>query len=169
MSAWRRLTPLPLVLLSACNPLFGFSSERAAVLEALEVRSGDYKIERESIQVLQSQQVSEVMFVLLAFIGEDSSGFRSKCLFEYEMRKGRFGWEGAGSGGCGLAINSRERFQGVAGGAAGSSEPFSTAYGLVNAAEITIVEAVWDDGECQQADVINASFLIVRQGTAQAV
>lgn len=173
------------LFLSACGGISMSSSPEAVAIREVSNQNGGrsgFMVDQSSIQVLQTQVVGEQTFVLLSYQGTQSSmgGAKMDCMMLYQMRKALFSmWApGTGNGSCAGQIQ-------VAGGAAdqaaelppqpisigggraggGNGNPaYSMASGKVFDDAVKAVKVTWQDGTSQQADVINASYLIVHTG-----
>lgn len=140
------------------------------------------QIDPNSIQVLQTTMLDDQAFVLVSYEGvrSDLGGAKTTCLSLYGMRKALLGmWSpGSGNSGCEskVQVAGEQTDQpepppqpisigGGRSGGDGKSDPgHSMASGKVFDDAVKAVKVTWQDGTSQQADVINASYLIVRTG-----
>lgn len=156
------LLPL-LMLLAAC----AFSPERAVVQEVLKNGRGwkDLDIDANTIRVLQTQPRDDGMVIQVVFQAVRDDGQRLECLYEYQTRKSRLEWViGGGGGGCGPGGGSGESIGIGSGWNWSERESWSRVSGLVYVEGIVAVKVVWDDGESQRVEVVNGSYLAVRDG-----
>jgi hypothetical protein len=165
LSFW--LVTVILVLgLSACN--LSFSPERAAVQEVLDMNRtpGHMQVDPATIQVLQKQSLQDDEMVLVAFQAIQDNGQLSECLFMHQVHRSLLGWViASGGGGCGPAGGSGAPLEISAGRYAGPYRQSSShVAGKVYEEGIVAVEVTWDDGQRQRVQVVNASYLAVREG-----
>lgn len=164
LSFWLVIAILVLGL-SACN--VSFSPERAAVQEVLDMNGtpGNMQVDPATIQVLQKQSLQDDEMVLVAFQAIQDNGQLSECLFMHQVHRGLLGWViASGGGGCGPAGGSGEPLEISAGRYAGPYRQSSShVAGKVYEEGIVAVEVTWDDGERQRVQVVNASYLAVRE------
>ena len=165
------LGALLVVLLAGCAGMPAFTPERAALQQVLGNSLTHDKINPNTLAVLQTQNYQEYVMVLVAFQEMDRSGQLSDCLFMYEIRKMSLGWvPGSGGGSCGPAgepSNGPDAPISVAGGNASSTQgpSYTEVRGMVYHPEVTQIEVTWEDGETQQVDVVNSSYLAIRDGS----
>jgi len=157
------------LLLSGCGTLLNISPERAAVQEVLNDRARDFQVDPDSIEVLQTAELGENVFVLVLYEGNRLPGQRDSCLYVYETQRFPLGWRiRSGGGSCGPADDPGEPIQLGSGSSLrdGRGEFSSTSHvhGRVNDEAIVAVEITWDDGESQRVEVINSTILLVRSG-----
>ena len=165
LSFW--LVTVILVLgLSACN--LSFSPEGAAVQTVLDVNrtSSHMQVDPATIRVLQKQSLQDDEMVLVAFQAIQDNGQLSECLSMYQLHRGLLGWTaGSGGGGCEPAGGGGEPLRIGAGRNSNPDRTSSThVAGRVYEDGIVAVEVTWDDGQRQRVQVVNGSYLAVREG-----
>jgi hypothetical protein len=165
------------ILLAGCAPgVMSYSPEQAAVRAITEPGDPNMVIDRGSVKVHQSAPLGGSTFVVVSFSGSDGKRV-DKCTYVYETQQMGIGtWAPqGGGGGCtgiqpGEAEPPQETLQVGAGtGSNGPNDPgHSYVYGLVRPTEngelIVKVRVTWQDGQMQELNVINSSYLAVRAG-----
>lgn len=182
------------LLLTSCGPMaFGISAEDSAIKAVLNTDARSTQVDPSSVKLLQSLQLDENTYVLIAFEGNNPSlgNARSKCLGLYQVQKNRLGmWQPSSSGsGCDTQVHVDstivepvEGEQLVAGptpmpisiqGGRSSGGPNDigtcTQWGQVFDPAIKTVKVIWSDNTTQQVDVINNAYLIARNGQAEMI
>lgn len=134
-----------------------------AVLES----QGDMQVNPATAQVLQSQAWGKLVIVLVTYQAVRNGGQITECLTLYETHRSPLGWVvGSGGGGCGPVGGSGEPIDIGAGQHSGSERPaLSHVKGLVYDERVKTIEVVWADGERQRVEVVNSSYLVVREGS----
>jgi hypothetical protein len=163
---------LSVLLLAGCQSLMAFTPEQAAMQNALDYDLGsDYTLDPNSIRVLQSQRLQDSTLVLVSF-QENRQGSRMQCLFHFETHRVPIGtWvSGSGGGGCSSADQGRTPLE-VGMGKSMNSQPGRLNYievdGFVNQEDIQTVKVTWQDGETQQVEVVNGTYLAARAGSQE--
>jgi hypothetical protein len=163
---------LSVLLLAGCQSLMAFTPEQAAMQNALDYDLGsDYTLDPNSIRVLQSQRLQDSTLVLVSF-QENRQGSRMQCLFHFETHRVPIGtWvSGSGGGGCSSADQDRTPLE-VGMGKSMNSQPGRLNYievdGFVNQEDIQTVKVTWQDGETQQVEVVNGTYLAARAGSQE--
>lgn len=160
------------IMLYGCSGGEAFSAEDAAVKFGIENMHEGAVIDQESITIRQVREIDEnIKYVLFSF-QRQTNGRQERCLMLYETRRTPLGFwsSGSGGGGCGGPIAGIEEeipaIDSGAGISTNSDNPLGTsqAYGLVNDENIVKVRVTWDDGAIFDADLVNSSYLIMRDG-----
>lgn len=157
---------LALTLLTGC----AFTPEWAVIQEVLEMGRrwhDSQQMKADTIQVLQTQSLRDDVIVLVTFQAVRNNGQLSECVFMYEAKRDTLEWTvGGGGGGCGLPGGMGEPI-GIGAGRHHSfgEDSYSCVDGLVYDDEVEAVQVTWGDGERQCIEVVNDSYLIVREGS----
>lgn len=160
------------VLLPGCMGRESFSAEDAAVKFGIENAPGGGVVDQESITVRQVREMDEnTKYVLFSF-ERQTADRPERCMMLYETHRNPFGmwYSGSGGGGCGGPVEgAAEEIPAIdsGGGTSTSSDnPLGTsqAYGVVNDDTIIKVRVTWADGAVFDADLVNSSYLIMRDG-----
>ena len=150
---------LLMIVVSACSG-FAFSPERAATQELIEYNAAI----ADSIRIHQSQPWQGKVVVLASYLSNEG-GEMASCEAVFQMERTAGSWHVGGSGiGCSVPPNTEpvsfgSGTQGVA------PDDLSYAHGLVTLNAAEVVEVTWQDGAVQKAQVVNGSFLALREGT----
>jgi len=165
------------LLLVGCQPRSGpilsFSAQQAAVDAVANQMGRHANVIPESVQVLQSQSLDGRAFVLIRY-EQVSEGRQEKCTAMYETERSALGsWSPrSGGGGCAGHISGEpppepplEVSGGHSSGGGVAKRSYSHANGLVHQADIVLVRVTWEDGQVQEAPVVNDSYLAVRPGS----
>ena len=154
-------TLMLLCFLTACLPGgMAISPESAVTQELIEYNAAI----PDSIRIHQSVPWQENIVVLASYTSTEGSEAAS-CEAVFEMEHIATGWHASGSGiGCSIppntdAVTFGSGSQGVA------PDDFSYAHGLVKLPSAETVEITWPDGTTQHLQVVNHSFLALRDGT----
>jgi hypothetical protein len=152
--------------LTACQTLFSFSPDRAAIQEIILNSPSTMEVHKDTIRVLQMQEFDPGMMVLATYLGTVEGGQVSECLALFQTEKAVEGWNAYSHGsGCWPAgLLDEEPLQILYGQRSSNGQSMSDVSGLVYVPEITSVEVTWDDGESQALDVVKGSFLGLRTG-----
>jgi hypothetical protein len=160
------------LLFAGCQSLMTFTPEQAAVQNILDYNGGgDFALDPNSIRVMQSQKLQDSVIVLVAFQGTQQ-GSLQQCLFHYEAHQATIGtWVGGnGGGGCSMAGQDRTPLE-VGMGKIMGTQPGVLSYtevdGFVNQEDILTVKVTWQDGETQQVEVVNSTYLAARTGSQE--
>jgi len=160
------------LLAAGCQSLMAFTPEQAAVQNILDYNGGgDFALDPNSIRVMQSQKLQDSVIVLVAFQGTQQ-GSPQQCLFHYEAHQATLGtWAGGnGGGGCSMAGQDQNPLE-VGMGKIMGTQPgvlnYTEVDGFVNQEDIRTVKVTWQDGETQQVDVINGTYLAARAGSQE--
>lgn len=161
-------------VLSGCNLSL---SPQSAAIEALQSVNGpNFKIDTQSIKILQTMDVSDTStVVVISFNGLRNSNGLENCLYSQQVEKQLGFWRMFnGGGGCWSADSGANKDPLMAGGSqSGSSKPedpgISQVFGAVNHPGIVKVSVTWDDGQVTNSEVFNGSFLSFRLGMAEMV
>ena len=163
---------LSALLLAGCQSLMTFTPEQAALQNARDYDLGnDYTLDSNSVQVLQSLRLQDSTLVLVSF-QENRRGSRMQCLFHFETHRTSIGtWvSGSGGGGCSMAGQDQTPLE-VGVGKSMNSQPgrldYTEVNGFVNQEDIQSVKVTWQDGETQQVEVVNGTYLAARVGSQE--
>jgi hypothetical protein len=153
--------------LTACQTIFSFSPDRAAIQEIVLNSPSTIEVHRDTIRVLQMQESKAGMMVLATYLGTGEGGQMSECLALFQTEKGVEGWNASSHGsGCWPAgLVDEEPVQILYGRRSSNGQSTSDVSGLVYKPEITSVEVTWGDGESQALEVVKGSFLGLRTGS----
>lgn len=154
------------LFLTACQALFSFSPDRAAVQEIILNSPSMIEVHRDTIRVLQMQEYDPGMMVLVTYLVTADSQI-SECLALFHAEKAVEGWNARSHGsGCWPAELADEEapLQVIRGQSRSGNQSSSDASGLVYDHEIETIQLTWNDGENQVLEVIKGSFLSVRTG-----
>jgi hypothetical protein len=144
-----------ILLLTGCIQ-YTFSPERAAIREVLSPHHVGQTFP-DTVEVLQSKELNGIVLVLIKFQMLDEEHIRD-CVFFFETKKRNFEWiSGRGRGSC---FPGPMEDQQVSMGRGFDSKVF----GVVHDTEIISMEVRWEDEMVQREDVINGSFLAIREG-----
>jgi hypothetical protein len=175
MTTLKKLLPLLLLLLTACGQA-SFSAEQAAI-QAMRDSQGQGSVYEDTIQVLQTKQVDQYVYVLYAFRTREVN-YDADCLWLYRVQRTKVGlWRpSGGGGGCSGVLPGSDPSpmpDVEIGGGQSTNGPLdpgkSETYGKVNRPGIVKVQVTWDDGQSEDVDVVNASYMIVRDGLLKTV
>jgi hypothetical protein len=152
-----------LLFLSGCS--LTFSPEQAAIQTVLESQVRPQP-NPSTIRVLQSRPWRDGAVVLLTYQAVDQDGGISECLSMYETQRSMLGWIGGSGGGSCSPAGGDGQALGIGAGqhSGGDGIGLSHVTGLVHNEDISMVDVVWDDGERQQVEVVNGSYLALRAG-----
>jgi hypothetical protein len=173
----KKLLPFFLLILTACGPM-GFSAEQAAI-QAMRDSHGHGSIYEDTIKILQTKQVGKDVYVLYSFRTQEVN-YEADCTWMYRVQRGRLGlWQPAnGGGGCSGALPGSDPgplmdLEISGGGSQSTNGPAdpgtSEVYGKVNRADIVKVRVTWDDGQIEEVDVVNGSYVVIRSGLVKTV
>ena len=153
--------------MTACQTLFSFSPDRAAIQEIILNSPSTMEVHRDTIRVLQMQEFEASMMVLATYLGTIEDGQMSECLALFQTEKGVEGWNAYSHGsGCWPAgLVDEDPVQILYGQRSSDGQSTSDVSGLVYIPEITSVEVTWGDGESQPLEVVKGSFLGLRTGS----
>jgi hypothetical protein len=153
--------------LTACQTIFSFSPDRAAIQEIVLNSPSTMEVHRDTIRVLQMQEFKTGMMVLATYLGTGEGGQMSECLALFQTEKGDEGWNAYSHGsGCWPAgLVDEEPVQILYGQRGSFGQSTSDVSGLVYKPDITSVEVTWGDGESQALEVVKGSFLGLRSGS----
>jgi hypothetical protein len=153
--------------MTACQTLFSFSPDRAAIQEIVLNSPSTMEVHRDTIRVLPMQEFEAGMMVLATYLGTSEGGQMSECLALFQTEKGVEGWNAFSHGsGCWPAgLLDEDPVQILYGQRSSNGQSTSDASGLVYLPEITSVEVTWGDGESQSLEVVKGSFLGLRSGS----
>lgn len=149
------------------------SAEQAAAKYVINMVSDEAVIDPRSIEILQAQPFEDSTYVVLSY-RRKYAGNDETCLVLYETHRELFrGWVSTGGGGA-CATQEDESAADVLRFSGGTSfrreqnkPPVSHALGKVSDPAIVKVDITWEDGQVQQAQVVNNSVLAMRTGEAQ--
>lgn len=166
------LALLAALVLSGCATMLNFTPERAVVQEILSPGWGGVQVDPDSVQVLQTQMLGETALVLVQFEGlRTETGQQDTCLHLFAATKSKQGWlSRGGGGGCSPAGGTQPAEAGLSvsmGQHTGGDLNYSEVDGLVFAPDIESVKVTWADGETQDVEVVNGSYLALRPGGHQ--
>jgi hypothetical protein len=168
-SKWILILLISLILFG-CAPFFsispqsGHASPEIAAVQAVLTGHDGTKVIADSMQVLQSFDLDGNISVLMKF-QMVNDGLLMDCDYVYETHRRMFGWvSGGGGGGCSSGPVGEQQISLGGGSSIAGARSTSRAHGIVYDENITSIEVVWDDKLVQWADVINSSFLLVRNG-----
>jgi hypothetical protein len=152
---------LALALLTAC----ALSPEEAAI-QAVQESQGITRISPGTLQHLQTQPWQDGVMVLVSYQTLVENGQIAECVSLYEAQRQQLGWaSGGGGGGCWTGGGHSEPIGIGAGQHSGNGRPgLSYVYGLVYDERVAAVKVTWDDGQEQQGEVVNGSYLVLRAG-----
>lgn len=162
------------VLLSGCDLSM---SPQSAAIEALNaVNDSNFKIDTQSVKILQTMTLNEKSVVLvLSFNGMRNISGLEKCIYSYQVEKQVFFWRMTNGGGGCWSMDSNETTDPlmVGGSQSGSSKPedpgISQVFGIVNHPDIVMVRVTWNDGQVTNSEVSDSSYLSFRPGMAEMV
>jgi hypothetical protein len=152
---------LALLFLSGCS--LTFSPEQAAIRTVLESQIRPQP-DPATVRVLQSQPWGDSVVVLLTYQAVDQGGGVVECLSMYEIQRNTLGWMGgSGGGGCSPAGGDGQVI-GIGAGQHRGSQGIGLSHvtGFVYDEDISTVDVLWDDGEREQVEVVNGSYLALR-------
>lgn len=160
------------VLLHGCMGIEAFSAEDAAIKFGTENMREGAVIDQESIIIRQVREIDESTKYVLFSFDRQMNNRPEHCLMLYETHRNPLGmwYSGSGGGGCGGPVEgAAEEIPAIdsGGGTSMSSDnPLGTsqAYGVVNDDTIVKVRVTWADGAVFDADLVNSSYLIMRDG-----
>lgn len=160
------------IMLYGCSGEESFSAEDAAVKFGMENMHEGAVIDQESIKIRQVREMDEnTKYVLFSF-DRQMNNRPERCLMLYETRRNPIGmWvSGSGGGGCGGPVEgAAEEVPAIdsgGGSSTNSDKPLGTSqsYGVVNDDTIVKVRITWNDGAIFDADLVNSSYLVMRDG-----
>jgi hypothetical protein len=154
-----RFLPLLVLFLVSCGN-FALTPEQAVQQDLLQ----NFQAQAGTIRIHQNQPWRDSQIVLASFMSF-ADNQQSNCEAVFEMVSTGIGWQLSGSGiGCASppsneAVRSGSGTQGV------KPDQLSYAYGIVNIAEAQWVEITWQDGSVNRVQVLNGSYLVLRDGS----
>lgn len=160
------------VLLPGCMGREAFSAEDAAVKFGMENMREGAVIDQKSIVIRQVREMDEnTKYVLFSF-DRQMNNRPERCMMLYETHRNPLGmwYSGSGGGGCGGPVEGAEEevpaIDSGGGSSTSSDKPLGTsmAYGLVHDEQIVKVRITWNDGAMFDADLVNSSYLVMRDG-----
>ena len=154
------------LILSACQALFSFSPDRAAVQEIVLNSPSMNEIHRDTIRVLQMQEFDPGIMVLATYLATAEEDQMSECLALFQTEKTTEGWDAHSQGAAcwPAALVDTDPIQVIYGQTNIDGQSSSNISGLVYKPEINTIEIVWEDGENQKVEVIKGSYLALRLG-----
>lgn len=163
------------MLLPGCMGREAFSAEDAAMKFGIENMREGAVVDQETVVIRQVREMDETTKYVLFSFDRQMNNRQERCLMLYETHRNPFGmwYSGSGGGGCGGPVDgAAEEIPAIdsgGGSSAGSDDPLGTsqAYGIVNDDKIVKVRVTWDDGAIFDADLVNSSYLIMRDGQFQ--
>jgi hypothetical protein len=166
-----------MVLLGCAPGMITFSPQQVAIQALTQQQSPNTVIDQASILVRQTVNMDQKSFVLISYSQVEGIR-RDKCLTMFQLgRGGPGGWRpNSSGGGCSGTLPGGDpppepAMEVVGGGRSSGSAPLDPVYsnvnGLVNQAEISKVRITWADGQVQEINVINGSYLAVRAGNLE--
>ena len=172
---------LSALLLSSCGIAYSriggagaVTPESAAITAVIVQQGGNFTLDQNSIQVLQTQQLAEnYALVQIAYQGFQQAQ-QVQCLSTHAALSSQGGWRiTGGASGCVPAGQDSgsplDVSQNSNSGGGASSDPGNTAVdGFVNDARIKTVSVTWQDGQVQQVSVVNGAYLAGRLGKQAA-
>lgn len=159
---------------SGCGSLLEFTPERAAV-EALlgppERMGRPEDITQGSVKVAQTQEWQEGFMVVVTFNATEHEIGLEDCLFIFQVTRERTRWVAVPQEeSCSPAGGSGEPFQRSQSQLWGTNIPgMTTAYSLVYDSRIRFIDLLWEDGERETVEVINGTYLSLREGVHETV
>ena len=162
--------------LGGCLPT-AFTPEAGAAQAVVDQILPDFQVDPQSIEVTQSGPIGENVAVQVRFQGIRAAQGREECLGVYEMHKTMFGGWTSGSGGTGCASSRppvdempfRAGQSTFSDGNPQNSASYAIAHGEIYNEDITHMLVTWNDGNTQQVEVVNRTFMAIRPGSIQAV
>jgi hypothetical protein len=164
------------LLLAACGPAVGaFTPEDAALndLSNSAMRPMEGQIVTDSVEVRQSVQVENSVFVLLTY-QRTIENRQENCRMTYQTERRLGRWTvGAAGGGCEGFVDSEgseppppsDLSIGAGQSSSGPMHPgYSHVEGFVNNLDITQVRVTWEDRLVETVNVVNETFLTARTG-----
>lgn len=170
MTKWMRRMSLFLaasLFLTACQSIFTFSPDRAAVQEIVLNSPSMIEVHRDTIRVLQLQEFDPGILVLATYLATAEGSQLSECLALFYSEKAVEGWNAHSRGSsCWPAELAEEEspLHFIHGQSRSGNQSTSDASGLIYDPEITSVQLTWEDGETQVLEIVKRSFLSVRNG-----
>jgi hypothetical protein len=170
-----RIVMLTLFLLAGCQGRGSASADQAAVQQILRSPANGAVVDPTSFKVLQTQAFESSSYIVLSY-NRTWNNRDETCLAMHETHYELLtGWvAGSGAGAC-----SDRRAEGQAvkdpmhlsGGTQirkdQQKSDLSHVLGAANDPAITRVRITWQDGQMQEAKVVNGSFLAMRTGKVE--
>jgi hypothetical protein len=167
------LLELLVLAIPGCGSMLAFTPERAAI-EALlgpAERTGRSElITPGSVKVAQTQEWQDGSLVAVTFSAfEDGTG-PVDCLYIFEVIRDRYRWAARSRESTCEPAGGGESFQQLQSQMWGTDiSGMTTAYGLVFDSRIAALDILWEDGEREAVEVINGTYLRVREGVHEIV
>jgi hypothetical protein len=150
-----------MTLLTACS--MNFTPEQAFVSELINPNRPGKKVNSESIVILQRVEFGET-FYLLAKYQASEDGRLWDCLDSYEMVRRLGSWHtGGGGGGCSSGPDQPPLVEVGQGISTKNNRSVSNVYGLVHHEDIIVIDITWQDDLAQQVQVVNGSYIAIRE------
>ncbi len=171
--AW--ITALSLLMMAGCQGISSLSADEAAKRQILNRPAVGEVIDPASITALQRQTFEGSTYGVLSYKSV-WDGQRQDCLRMIGMRPDLLaGWKLVSSTGSCIQIGTGtantdqllEIFSGTDSRADQKKPDISRAFGKVNDNAIVKVRIVWQDGQSQEVQVVNSSYIAIRTGKAQ--
>lgn len=164
---------LATLLFSGCSKVKTIGSataEDTAVQAIREIKMGNFEIDIKTIQTVQSVELADGVLVLLQYGGFRMGGGAETCEYVMEIDKSKsLTWEvHSGSGLC-HEINDPTDTQPITVGTSQSSNfpkdfGYTAAYGNIRDPKITKIVISWEDGQIQQANIQDATYIAAQKG-----
>jgi hypothetical protein len=171
-----RLLLIEVIILttSGCGSLLAFTPERAAVDALLgppELTDRPKDITPGSVKVAQTQGWQNGFIVVVTFSTTEEDAILVDCLFIFEVTREPSSWSAVlQEKACGPVGGSGEPFQRLQSQLSGTNIPgMTTAYGQVFDSRIRSIDLLWEDGERETVEVINGTYLSLREGVHETV
>lgn len=150
-----------------CSGWFAFTPERVVLQESFSRADNKFSgIDRSSIRVLRQESWNNEFFVLSYFRETSGNNEESDCLMLSRIRKERSGWttplvnQVCNSPGINREpIRQVENLEGWQ-----DNEEVTVLFGLMQDGESVAIEFEWEDGKAERADLVNGSYLVLREG-----
>lgn len=156
-----------LLFLSSCTGASGLSLSRVMTNHIRGMETAQIVPIPETIQIIQQQNQGKQVVVLSRYQARSNEGDTLDCFHVASVSRKLFVWSVVDPGGGTCSEDSA------------SNEPISiqthsgmgwkTVYGEISVPEITRVEVTWEDGVSQSAQVLNQTYLTVREGTRNSM
>ena len=151
------------MLASACRP--ASASPEDAALDALRKRVENIRLDLDSVEVHQTKNMGDYVFVQITYQGLDVLGQMQVCETVEAVQPVSGGWSSTGGGSSCYTGPVPDEPASVSAGSFGSGNSgLSYVSGIVNDPEVASIEIVWGDGVVETVEIENESFLAVRQG-----
>jgi hypothetical protein len=144
--------------------------EETAIQFVKEIKAGDFTIDANSVEAIQTTTVKDMVLVLVQYSGHNIEGGVETCEVVLEIEKSRINdWKAKNSAGlCHKGNDPTNTVPITVVGSWGNTtflqQDYSTAFGFIRDSQITRIEITWEDNQIQQAEIHENTYLAAREG-----